>query len=125
MKSTKHALMKSYFFYFPRCPNPLISGKSGRKRGLDRHHEREASHEKSGEPCVYILAPHVGPMTIVSGNYSAAIHQDGEKPVLFVPYFFRALLGFLLNWQKQRPEGLKPFASFSAKSLRISHPKKR
>jgi hypothetical protein len=22
-------------------------------------------------------------------NYSAAIHQDGEKPVLFVPYFFR------------------------------------
>jgi hypothetical protein len=21
-------------------------------------------------------------------NYSAAIHQDGEKPVLFVPYFF-------------------------------------
>jgi hypothetical protein len=28
-------------------------------------------------------------------NYSAAIHQDGEKPVLFVPYFFRELLGFL------------------------------
>jgi hypothetical protein len=25
-------------------------------------------------------------------NYSAAIHQDGEKPVLFVPYFFRELL---------------------------------
>jgi hypothetical protein len=22
-------------------------------------------------------------------SYSAAIHQDGEKPVLFVPYFFR------------------------------------
>jgi hypothetical protein len=35
------------------------------------------------------------------GNYSAAIHQDGEKPVLFVPYFFRELLGVLLNWQKQ------------------------
>jgi hypothetical protein len=35
------------------------------------------------------------------GNYSAAIHQDGEKPVLFVPYFFRELLGFLLNWLKQ------------------------
>jgi hypothetical protein len=33
-------------------------------------------------------------------NDSAAIHQDGEKPVLFVPYFFRELLGFLLNWQK-------------------------
>jgi hypothetical protein len=57
-------------------------------------------------------------------NYSAAIHQDGEKPVLFVPYFFRELLGFLLNWRKQRPEGLKPFASFNAKSLRSSHPKK-
>jgi hypothetical protein len=28
-------------------------------------------------------------------NYSAAIHQDGEKPVLFVPYFLRELLGFL------------------------------
>ena len=28
-------------------------------------------------------------------NYSAAIHQDGEKPVLFVPYFFRELLGLL------------------------------
>jgi hypothetical protein len=37
-------------------------------------------------------------------NYSAAIHQDGEKPVLFVPYFFRELLGFLLNWRKS---GLK------------------
>jgi hypothetical protein len=58
------------------------------------------------------------------GNYSAAIHQDGEKFVLFVPYFFRELLGFLLNWRKQRPEGLKPFARSSAKSLRISHPKK-
>jgi hypothetical protein len=57
-------------------------------------------------------------------NYSAAIHQDGEKPVLFVPYFFRELLGFLLNWRKQRPKGLKPFASFSEKSLRISHPRK-
>jgi hypothetical protein len=33
-------------------------------------------------------------------NYSAAIHQDGERPVLFVPYFFRELLGFLLKWQK-------------------------
>jgi hypothetical protein len=33
--------------------------------------------------------------------YSAAIHQDGEKPVLFVPYFFRELLGFLLNWRKK------------------------
>jgi hypothetical protein len=57
-------------------------------------------------------------------NYSA-IHQDGGKPVLFVPYFFRELLGFLLNWRKQRPEGLKPFARFSAKSRRISHPKKK
>jgi hypothetical protein len=28
-------------------------------------------------------------------NYSAAIHQDGEKHVLFVPSFFRELLGFL------------------------------
>jgi hypothetical protein len=28
-------------------------------------------------------------------NYSAPIHQYGEKPVLFVPYFFRELLGFL------------------------------
>jgi hypothetical protein len=28
-------------------------------------------------------------------NDSAAIHQDGEKPVLFVPNFFRELLGFL------------------------------
>jgi hypothetical protein len=37
---------------------------------------------------------------ILKGNYSAAIHQDGEKPVLFVPYFFRELLGFLLNRQK-------------------------
>jgi hypothetical protein len=53
-------------------------------------------------------------------NYSAAIHQDGEKPVLFVPYFFRELLGFLLNWRKQRPKGLKQFARFSAKNLRIS-----
>jgi hypothetical protein len=34
-------------------------------------------------------------------NYSAAVHQDGEKPVLFVPYFFRELLGVLLNWLKQ------------------------
>jgi hypothetical protein len=38
-------------------------------------------------------------------NYSAAIHQDGEKPVLFVPYFFRELLGFLLNWRKQIKQG--------------------
>jgi hypothetical protein len=50
-------------------------------------------------------------------NYSAAIHQDGEKPVLFVPYFFRELLGFLLNWRKQRPKGLKPFARFRAKAF--------
>ena len=55
------------------------------------------------------------------GTYSAAIHQDGEKPVLFVPYFFRELLGLLLNWRKQRPKGLRPFASFGAKRLRISH----
>jgi hypothetical protein len=34
-------------------------------------------------------------------NDSAAIHQDGEKPVLFIPYFFRELLGFLLKWLKQ------------------------
>jgi hypothetical protein len=61
----------------------------------------------------------------LSRNDSADSHQDGEKPVLFVPYFFRELLGFLLNWQKQRPKGLKPFASFSAKSLRISNPKKK
>jgi hypothetical protein len=27
-------------------------------------------------------------------NYSAAIHQDGEKPVLFVPYFFGSFLAF-------------------------------
>jgi hypothetical protein len=33
-------------------------------------------------------------------NYSAAIHQDGGKPVLFVPFFFRELLGFLPNWRK-------------------------
>jgi hypothetical protein len=33
-------------------------------------------------------------------NYSEAIYQDGEKSVLFVPYFFRGLLGFLLNWRK-------------------------
>jgi hypothetical protein len=39
-------------------------------------------------------------VSLIQGNYSAAIHQDGEKPVLFVPYFFRELLGFLLNWQK-------------------------
>jgi hypothetical protein len=50
-------------------------------------------------------------------NYSAAIHQDDEKPVLFVPYFFRELLGFLLNWRKQRPEGLKPFASLARKTF--------
>jgi hypothetical protein len=37
---------------------------------------------------------------LFSGNYSAAIHQDGKKSVLFVPYFFRELLGCLLNWQK-------------------------
>jgi hypothetical protein len=58
-------------------------------------------------------------------NDSAAIHQDGEKPVLFVPYFFPELLGFLLNGRKQRPEGLKPFARFNAKRLRSSHQKKR
>jgi hypothetical protein len=51
-------------------------------------------------------------------NYSSALHQDGEKPVLFVPYFFRERLGFFLNWRKQRPEDLKPFAGFNAKSLR-------
>jgi hypothetical protein len=37
---------------------------------------------------------------LIIRNYSAAIHQDGEKPVLFGPYFVRELLGFLLNWQK-------------------------
>jgi hypothetical protein len=47
-----------------------------------------------------------------------------KSPFCSFPIFFRELLGFLLNWQKQRPKGLKPFASFSAKSLRISHPKK-
>jgi hypothetical protein len=62
--------------------------------------------------------------TFKKRNYSAAIHQDGEKPVLFVPYFFRELPGFLLNRRKQRPKGLKPFASSIAKSLRIFHPKK-
>jgi hypothetical protein len=38
-----------------------------------------------------------GPQTSIKikSNYSAAIHQDGEKPVLSVPYFFRELLGFL------------------------------
>jgi hypothetical protein len=36
---------------------------------------------------------------------------------LFVPYFFRELLGFLLNWRKQRPKGLKPFARYSAKAF--------
>jgi hypothetical protein len=34
------------------------------------------------------------PLFKITGNDSAAIHQDGEKSVLFVPYFFRELLGF-------------------------------
>ena len=50
-------------------------------------------------------------------NYSTPISSIGEKPVLFVPIFFRELLGFLLNYRKQRPEGLKQFASLNAKSL--------
>jgi hypothetical protein len=29
-----------------------------------------------------------------------SLPEDGEKPVLFVPYFFRELLGSLLNWQR-------------------------
>jgi hypothetical protein len=59
-------------------------------------------------------------------NSSAAIHQDGEKPVFFVPYFFRPnhffgeLLGFLLNWQKlglKAPESSpSPIGFFSSKS---------
>jgi hypothetical protein len=44
--------------------------------------------------------PRVEPLSLKSCNYSAVIHQDGEKPVLFVPYFFRELLGFLLNGRK-------------------------
>jgi hypothetical protein len=47
-----------------------------------------------------------------------------KSPFCSFRTFFRELLGFLLNWRKQRPKGLKPFASFSAKSLRISHPEK-
>jgi hypothetical protein len=35
-------------------------------------------------------------------NSSAAIHQDGEKPVLFVPYFFRELLGFFAELAKTK-----------------------
>jgi hypothetical protein len=33
-------------------------------------------------------------VSMIFCNHSAAIHQDGEKPVLFVPFFFRELLGF-------------------------------
>jgi hypothetical protein len=58
-------------------------------------------------------------------DYLAPIYQDGKKCVLFVPHFFRELLGFLLNGRKQRPMGLKQFARFSAKSLRNSRPKKK
>jgi hypothetical protein len=47
-----------------------------------------------------------------------------KSPFCSFRTFFRELLGFLLKWRKQRPEGLKPFASFNAKSLRSSHPKK-
>jgi hypothetical protein len=64
-------------------------------------------------------------------NYSAAIHQDGEKPVLFVPYFFRELLGFLLNGQKLGLKASnrlpvlsrKAFESFIRKKLNVTSQK--
>ena len=40
-----------------------------------------------------------------------------ERFVRFL-FFFREPLGFLMNWGKQRLEGLKQFAGLNAKSLR-------
>jgi hypothetical protein len=52
------------------------------------------------------------------------IHQDSEKPVLFVPHFFSGASWLFAELAKKGPKGLKQFASFSAKSLRSSRPKK-
>jgi hypothetical protein len=40
---------------------------------------------------------------IKRGNYSAAIDQNGEKPVLFVPYFFSGASWFFAELAKTRP----------------------
>jgi hypothetical protein len=52
------------------------------------------------------------PLYFVTSHYSAPLHQDGKKPVLFVPHFFSGdswLFAELAKKKAQAPQAVRPF----------------